>query len=138
TTTPLPAPTGATPASPRAPTSPSQTPSPAGPAVPLSRSVPDARGGRLATHVLRVDFIPVRDLIEPIKLLMTDGGVIMPYERLNLLILTDYTDSVQRILEIIRILDTNFLNPDLVELIKIKYNASADVVDDLKKIFGSG
>ena len=93
---------------------------------------------RLATHVIRAEFVPVKDLIEPVKLFMTDGGVIMPYERLNMLILTDYTDSVARILQIIRMLDNNFLDPDLVELVKINYNSSSDVVEDLKKIFGSG
>jgi general secretion pathway protein D len=93
---------------------------------------------RLATHVIRAEFIPVKDLVEPIKLFMTEGGVIMPYERLNMLILTDYTDSVARILQIVRMLDNNYLDPDLVELVKINYNASADVVEDLKKMFGAG
>ena len=93
---------------------------------------------RLATHVIRVEFVPVKDLIEPIKLFMTEGGVIMPYERLNMLILTDYTDSAARVLQIVRMLDNNYLDPDLVDLVKIKNNASADVTEDLKKIFGSG
>jgi hypothetical protein len=35
-------------------------------------------------------------------------------------------------------LDNNYLDPDLVELIKINHNAAADVAEDLKKIFGSG
>ncbi len=93
---------------------------------------------RLATHVIRVEFVPVRDLIEPLKLFMTDGGVIMPYDRLNMLIVTDYSDSIAKVMEIIHLLDDNYLNADLIELIKIKYNASTDVVEDLKKIFGAG
>jgi general secretion pathway protein D len=93
---------------------------------------------RMATYVIRTEFIPVKDLIEPIRLFMTEGGVIMPYERLNMLILTDYTDSISRIMQIIRMLDSSYLDPDLVELVKIEHNASADVVDDLKKLFGSG
>jgi general secretion pathway protein D len=93
---------------------------------------------RLATHVIRVEYVPVRDLIEPIKFFMTDGGNIMIYERLNMLIVTDYSDSAERVLQIVHMLDNNFLDPDLVELVKITYNASADVAEDLKKIFGSG
>ena len=69
---------------------------------------------------------------------MTEGGVIMPYERLNMLILTDYTDNASKVLQIVRMLDREYLDPDLIELIKIENNASTDVVDDLKKIFGSG
>ena len=88
--------------------------------------------------MIRPEFVPVRDLIDPLKLFMTDGGVVMPYDRLNMLILTDYSDSVQKIIDLVRMLDNSYLNADLIELINIKYNASADVADDLKKIFGSG
>jgi len=93
---------------------------------------------RLATHVIRVEFVPVRDLIEPLKLFMTDGGVIMPYDRLNMLIVTDYSDSVSKVIEIIRLLDDSYLDADLLEVIEIKYNAAADVLEDMRKIFGSG
>ena len=68
--------------------------------------------------MIRVEFVPVKDLIEPVKLFMTEGGVIMPYERQNMLIITDYTDSAARILDIIHMLDNSYLDPDLVELIK--------------------
>ena len=120
------------------PPPPAQTPPPApAPPAPVTPAA-ESRVPRLSTHVIRAEFVPVRDLLDPIKLFMTDGGVIMPYDRLNMLIITDYADSVQKIIEIIRLLDDNFLNPDLVDLIKIKYNASADVVEDLRKIFGSG
>jgi len=104
------------------------------PVVPVDR----IKAGRLATYVVRAEFVPVRDLIEPLKLFMTDGGVIMPYDRLNMLIITDYGESVTKLVEVVRLFDDNFLNPELVELIKMKYNAAADVLDDLKKIFGSG
>jgi general secretion pathway protein D len=118
--------------------SPAAQQAPSSPPPPQAVAAADSRAPRLATHVLRVEFIPVKDLIEPIKLLMTDGGVIMPYDRLNMLILTDYSDSVARIMQVVRMLDDSYLDPDLVELIRIKYNASVDVVDDLRKIFGSG
>lgn len=101
--------------------------------APESPEIPD-----LATNVIRVEFIPVKDLIEPLKLFMTEGGVIMPYERLNMLILTDFSDSIERILKIVHMLDNHYMDPDLIDLIKIHHNASADVVEDLNKIFGNG
>ncbi|MBN1571088.1 MAG: hypothetical protein JXA73_24850 [Acidobacteria bacterium] len=120
---------------------------PAGPSKPAASKTPvpsqgaqrmPSESSRLATHVIRAEFVPVKDLIDPVKLFMTDGGVIMPYERLNMLIITDYTDSAARVLDIIHMLDNNYLDPDLVDLIKIKYNAATDVAEDLKKIFGAG
>ena len=103
------------------------------PAAPQRAEVP-----RLSTHIIRVEFVPVSTLIEPIKLFMTEGGVIMPYERLNMLIVTDYSDSITKIIDIIRLLDSSYLDAELIDLVEIKYNASADVLEDLKKIFGSG
>ncbi len=98
----------------------------------------DSKASRLTTHVIRTEFIPVKDLIEPIKAFMTDGGLIMPYERANMLIITDYSDSVDRILKIVRMLDSSYLDPELIELIPMKNNSPADVTDDLKKLFGAG
>jgi general secretion pathway protein D len=92
---------------------------------------------RLITNVIRVEVVPVSDLIEPLKLFMTEGGVIMPYERLNLLIVTDYSDSVEKILEIVHLLDDSLMDPDYIELIEIEYNLSADVAEDLQKVFGT-
>ena len=119
---------------------PATAPPGARPAPPQERQKTEGESAvsRLQTHVIRVEFVPVRDLVEPLKLFMTEGGVIMPYERLNMLIVTEYGDSVSKILEVIRMLDNSLVDPELIELIKIKYNASADVVEDLKKIFGGG
>jgi general secretion pathway protein D len=110
-----------------------QTPS----ATPAPRSA-SVQTPRLATHVVRVEYVPARDLIEPIKLLMTDGGVIMPYDRLNMLILTDYSDSIDRILKIVHLLDSEYMDNDLIDLVKIEHNNSSDVAADLEKIFGNG
>jgi len=90
------------------------------------------------TYIIRAEFVPVTDLIDPIKLFMTDGGVIMSYPRLNMLIVTDYADSATRILQVIRMLDNNFLDPDLIELVKVTNNVPSDIIDDLKKFYGSG
>jgi general secretion pathway protein D len=93
---------------------------------------------RMVTYVIRAEYVPVSDLLDPIKLFMANGGVIMPYPRLNMLILTDYSDNAARVKQIIHMLDNNFLDPDLIELVKINNNSPSDIIDDLKKIFGSG
>jgi general secretion pathway protein D len=129
---------------------PAATPQRTAPAVPVQPPPAQAPGNvvptpagsnpapKLATHVIHVEFVPVRDLIEPLKLFMTEGGVIMPYERTNMLIVTDYSDSVEKIVQLITLLDNNFLDPNLIEMVKIDYNKSADIVEDLKKVFGNG
>jgi general secretion pathway protein D len=102
-----------------------------------SRGIIDPKAPRMATHVIRAEFVPVKDLIEPIKLFKTEGGEIMTYDRLNMLIVTDYSDSINTILGLIRMLDNAYLDPNLIELVKMENNPSDAVVEDLKKIFGS-
>lgn len=107
-------------------------------ATPPSQTRPTAPAPpHLATHIIRVEFVPVQSLVEPLKLFMTEGGVIMPYERQNMLIITDYTDNVQKLLEVVHLLDNSYLDPDLIELIEIKFNVAADVLEDLQKVFGT-
>lgn len=107
--------------------------------APRTVDAPESPGfPRISTHVIPVEFIPVKDLIKPIEYLVNEGGVIGSYDRLNLLILTDYSDNIERIIRIVHLLDNRYMNPDLIELIKIEHNASAYVVTDLQKMFGSG
>ena len=43
-----------------------------------------------------------------------------------------------KILQIVHLLDSNYLDPDLVDLVKITYNKASDVLEDLRKVFGGG
>lgn len=61
----------------------------------------------LATHIVQVQFVPVKDVIESIKPFMTQGGVISPFERANILILTDYADNWARIRQTIQTMGSN-------------------------------
>jgi general secretion pathway protein D len=108
------------------------------PANPPAQSIQTAAIPHLVTEVIRVEFVPVVTLAEPLRLFMTEGGVIMPYDRQNMLIITDYSDSIQKLLEVVHLLDSGYLDSDLIELVEIKNNLSADVLDDLKKVFGNG
>jgi general secretion pathway protein D len=119
------------------PAAPVQAPSQP-PDNPPAQSIKTAAIPHLVTEVIRVEFVPVGTLVEPLRLFMTEGGVIMPYDRQNMLIITDYSDSIQKLLEIVHLLDSGYLDSDLIELVEIKNNLSADVLDDLKKVFGNG
>jgi len=102
------------------------------------REAEGARALPVATHVIRVDFVPIEDIVEAAKLFVSDGLSIITFKRQNLMIVTDYSDNVARVREIVRLLDSSFLDPDLVELVKIEYSNAADVADELTKILGMG
>jgi type II secretory pathway component GspD/PulD (secretin) len=109
--------------------------------APVKGQIPagkEDKNARLATHIIRADFVPIKDLLDPISKFMTDGGIIFPYEKLNMMIITDYSDNVDRLVKLIRMLDDAYLDPDLIEPVEIKNNTAGDVTEDLVKFFGAG
>jgi len=91
----------------------------------------------VATHVVHLDFVPVDDVLEAVRLFISDGVPIITYRRLNLMIITDYSDNAARVREFVRMLDNSFLDPGLVELVIIKNGNAVDIAEELKKIFAS-
>ena len=117
---------------------PSDEIAPVQPVIRQEREPGGARTLPVATHVLRLDFVAVDDMLEATKLLVSDGVQIITFDRQNLMIITDYSDNVARVKEIVRMLDSSFLDPDQVEMVKIEYSNAVDIADELKKILGSG
>ena len=95
----------------------------------------DSRRIPVATHVMRTDFVPVEELADTVRLFVSDGAPIITFKRQNLMIITDYSDNVARIRELVGMLDNSFMATDLVDLIKIENNNAVDIADELKKIF---
>ena len=118
--------------------SPATTTGEISPAPPGRKRAPeDTRTIPVATHVIRLDFVPVEDIVEAVRLFVSDGIPIITFKRLNLMIITDYSDNAARVRELVRMLDSSYLDADLVELIKIENSNVLDVADELKKIFAS-
>jgi len=91
----------------------------------------------VATHVMRLDFMPVEDILDTVKLFVSEGAPIITFKRQNLIIITDYSDNVARVRELVGMLDNSFMEPNLIDLIKIENSNAVDIADELKKIFAS-
>jgi len=116
---------------------PSMIVSPAQQAYGMERAREDSGTVPVATHVIRLDLVPVEDIVEAVRLFISDGVSILTFKRLNLMIITDYLDNIERVKEFIRMLDTSYLNPNMSALIKIENSNALDITEELKKIFGS-
>ena len=97
----------------------------------------DSRTIPVATHVIQLDYVPVEETLDTVRLFLSEGAPVITFKRMNMMIITDYSDNAQRVKELVRMLDRAFLDPDLVELIPIKNGNALDVADELKKIFAS-
>ena len=103
----------------------------------LERGPEDSMTIPIATYAIRLDFVPVEDIVEAVRVFLPEGAPIMTFKRLNMIIITDYSDNVARIREFVRMLDNSFFNSDFVDLVQVEYRNAVDVTDELKKIFGS-
>jgi len=108
---------------------------PGQPAPKSERAPEDSRAIPVATHVIRLNFVPVEEVLEAVRLFVSDGAPIITFRRLNMMIITDYSASAARVREFVEMLDNSFLDSDLIELIPIENGNVVDIADELKKIF---
>lgn len=112
-------------------------PAPGQPAPKREQAPENLKTLPVATHVIRMDFVPVEDIVEAVRLFVSDGLNIIIFKRQNMMIFTDYSDNAARVKELVQMLDNAYLSPDYVELVKIENNSAMDIADELKIIFGN-
>ena len=111
------------------------------PNVPRAPAPGNSKGIQMATYVLRVEFIPVEDLVAQGGVLtnfLTEGAPIIGIKRLNILIFTDYPENAKRVMELVRMLDKAFFDEDLIDLVKVEHAESEEIAKELSQIFGTG
>jgi len=63
------------------------------------------RGEKVVTQIIPLTFVSSRDLAIQFKAMISQGGLIINFEKSNTLVITDYSSNVERILKIIREID---------------------------------
>jgi len=111
--------------------------SPAQPAPKRTGAADASRTIPIASHVIRLDFMAVEDMLDVARHLVSDNASIITFKRQNMMIITDYSDNVARVAQIVRMVDNSFFDADLVELVEIKNSNVLDITDELNKIFAS-
>lgn len=63
------------------------------------------KGEKVITHIVPLTYASSRELSAQLKNLISQGGMIISFEKSNTLVITDYSSNVERILRIIREVD---------------------------------
>lgn len=130
---------GATPTTGQPPVpSPSPATAPVGapPAPFLGPDMLDLQG--LVTYIVPMHYIPSSEMVELVKPFLSGGSSIISYDKANILLVSETRANMQKILQIITALDTNYFDINTVDLINIRYNKASDIVKDLTKVFSGG
>jgi general secretion pathway protein D len=91
--------------------------------------VPVVAGDSIVTQLIPLQYIDANDMAEIVRNFLSSVGSPIPYAPTNTLILTDYASNINRILRIIRELDTDTYK-QIIEVIPLQY-ASASVMAQL-------
>ena len=90
------------------------------------------------TYIIPLHYLPSSDVLTMVQPFITEGATVIDFVSANILIITDYRRNIQQILNLVRVLDTDYFALNTVELIEIQNNSVSDVAEDLGKIFAPG
>ena len=104
----------------------------------------EAPGGRplapddtLVTEIVPMHFVTSADMAKILKEFMSDAGSIVSEDRGNILILTDASRNMARLLDLIQTFDSDALANSRIRLFSVKNNSARALVEDLKSIFSA-
>jgi general secretion pathway protein D len=93
----------------------------------------------MATYIIPIEFVPSADIAEAISKLgfVSPAGKVVEHPKGNMLIVTDIKSNIDRLLELIHLLDGKAFNEGNIDFIKLRYTPAKDMVEDLKLVFGA-
>lgn len=91
----------------------------------------------VVTRLLNLKYVPVEDVHKIINDLISPDGLVTAHAGTNSLILIDYENNIERILEIISALDVPFTDRDMT-IIPVKNAEAAQIAEKLKELLGEG
>ncbi|MBZ5535379.1 MAG: type II secretion system secretin GspD [Acidobacteriia bacterium] len=98
---------------------------------------PLSPGDEMVTEVVPMQFVAAADMSKLLKEFLSDAGSIVSHDRGNILILTDASRNMSRLLDLIRTFDSDVLQNQRLQLFTVKNNSARSVIEDLKSIFSA-
>lgn len=92
---------------------------------------------QMVTEIIPMQFVSAVDMTKILKDFLSDAGSIVSHDRGNILILTDASRNMARLLELIRTFDSDAFENRRVQLYTIKNNSARSIIEDLKNIFSA-
>lgn len=91
----------------------------------------------IATRLMTLKYVSADDVKQMVSQLVSADGLVSAYEGTNSLMIIDYEDNTERIVQIINQLDVPFSDRDMA-IIPIEHADAKEIADKLKEILGEG
>ena len=90
------------------------------------------------TYIVPLHYIPSSEMVKMIQPFASDGATIIDFVSSNMLIVNDYRQNIEQVLNLINLIDTRYFDINTVDLVPIRYGTAEDVANDLGKVFAEG
>lgn len=94
--------------------------------------------GKFITQVVQLKYARVAEVMPAITPFAKTPNAIVPLETSGILVLRDYSENVERMLEMIRAIDVSIPDEYISKVIPIKYALAADIQSALQSLSGGG
>lgn len=92
---------------------------------------------RMVMNVITLKYVTAPDMTRILMPYISEGGHIESYDAGNVLLITDTSRSMKRLLEIVALFDTDVFTNQRARLYPIKNSQAARIAEELKQVFGA-
>jgi general secretion pathway protein D len=96
-----------------------------------------AADDRLIMNILPLRFVTAADMSKILSTYLSEVGQIVSHEPGNILMITDTSRSMKRLMELINVFDTDTLAKQRVRVLPVENARASDLVKDLTQIFSA-
>ncbi|MFQ5588157.1 MAG: type II secretion system secretin GspD [Nitrospiria bacterium] len=102
------------------------------------QSEPEAgAGGNVALQIIPLQFISATEAANVLKSFISPGAELTVYEKNNILLVTDFSENIDKLLGIIDLLDVNVFEKTRLKLYPMQEAEAQEVAKEMRKIFAA-
>lgn len=98
---------------------------------------PLPREGEVVIQIVPLKFISATEMTKILKPFLTPEGDLYEFAQINLLIITDTSSNIQKLLQMVRIFDIQVFEKIKVEIFPVENTSAEDLATELESIFSA-
>ncbi|MEE9543872.1 MAG: type II secretion system secretin GspD [Thermodesulfobacteriota bacterium] len=94
-------------------------------------------GDSIVLQLIHLDFISATEVSQILKPLMSVGAEITPFDKNKVIIVTDFSDNIRKLIKIVDLIDVDIFEGATLKIYSIKNAGVQDLARDMQKIFAA-
>ena len=94
-------------------------------------------GDEIIFQIVELKYVQAKEFINIIRPFTTQGAVLTPYDRGNTILFIDFASNVNKVLEIVKVMDVSIFSGVEMKLFPMKEADVEDIAKEMEKLFAS-